>query len=576
MASSTHRVALLSSFTLDALPPLVDQALEPDGLELSWHVGPFNQYQQMILDPDSELYRFEPGVVFLAVDAEDLFAELLDIAAGESSARLETAQRRLNAYGETIATLAERLPSATIVVHNLARQRPQPHPLLAYSSPAGIGALIDRANLTLAEQAEGTANLLVLDVAQLVTQDTPGGTFDPRYYYLAKMRLRQTALEALAGWYRRVLLARHGRRKKCIVLDLDNTLWGGIVGEDGIENLQIASDGPGRAYQDFQRVLLSYRATGTVLALNSKNDEALALEAMRDHPEMLLRPESFAAMRINWQDKAVNLQELAAELNLGLDSFVFLDDSPHERERVRRVLPQVTVPDFPADPSELPSFAASLPLFDVLALTDEDRRRSDLYDHERRRREKQQKIGSVETFLKELDIRVSVQLADRFALPRVAQLTQRTNQFNLTTRRYTLSDLQDRQAGTDCWVYAATTADDIGDSGIVGAAVVEAEGSSHARLDTFLMSCRVLGRGIESAFLAGIAQDLRQRGVSELVAEYLPTERNGVCRDFLPTHGFHERETAFVGSVDELADGGPAWVDLTVAIPVGDAGQTSV
>ena len=164
MAASVQRVALLSSFTLDALPPLVDRALEGDGPAPSWYVGPFNQYRQMILDPQSELYRFEPQVVFLAVDTEDLFAELPDASAGESTARLETAERCVQAYSELIATLAERLGSATIVVHNLARQRPQPHPLLAYASPAGIGALVDRANLALAERAEKTANLLVLDV----------------------------------------------------------------------------------------------------------------------------------------------------------------------------------------------------------------------------------------------------------------------------------------------------------------------------------------------------------------------------------------------------------------------------
>jgi FkbH-like protein len=380
------------------------------------------------------------------------------------------------------------------------------------------------------------------------------------------MRLGRQALEALAEHYCRLLRAFVGLRKKCIVLDLDNTLWGGILGEDGSDHLQLSDDGPGKAFHDMQRILLDYYETGTLLAICSKNDELLALSAIREHPGMLLRPNHFAAMRINWQSKADNLRQIAAELNLGLDSFVFLDDSELERAEVRRLVPAVTTPELPADPSDYPAFVAQLPYFDALSTTEDDRHRSQMYVEDRERRTLAQTSDSLEDFLLGLNIQVVVRRSDRQLVPRLAQLSQRTNQFNLTTRRYTESDLMALLENQNWRLYGVLASDRIGDSGISGAAFVQVDpAAATARLDTFLVSCRVLGRGIESAFLAGVCSNLQASGLATLLAEYLPSEKNGVAREFLPNHGFQFTELGWRRPLDNGQTGCPAWIQLKLS-----------
>jgi FkbH-like protein len=372
-------------------------------------------------------------------------------------------------------------------------------------------------------------------------------------------------VEALAEYYSRLLSAFVGFRKKCIVLDLDNTLWGGTLGEDGVEHLQLSDDGPGKAFQDMQRILLDFHETGTLLAICSKNDELPAMAALREHPGMLLRPDHFASIRINWQNKAANLREIAAELNLDLNSFVFLDDSELEREEIRRLAPTVTIPDLPKDPSEYPSFLAQLSYFDALTTTEDDRRRGQMYIEDRARRTLAQTSNSLEDFLKGLQIQVVLRRGDRKSIVRLAQLSQRTNQFNLTTRRYTESDILALLEKKDWRLYGVLVSDRIGDSGVSGAASVEVDiATKTARLDTFLVSCRVLGRGIESAFLAGICSELKSAGIETLVADYIPTEKNRVAKDFLPKHGFQPVEGRWRFPLDRGQEVCPAWIRLVL------------
>jgi len=303
-----------------------------------------------------------------------------------------------------------------------------------------------------------------------------------------------------------------------------------------------------------------------LLGICSKNDEPLAMKVIREHPAMLLRPHHFAAMRINWQDKASNIIEMAHELNLGLDSFVFLDDSEFERADVQRRVPQVTVVDLPGDYSQYPEFVSRLPFFDALTTTEDDRRRGQMYVEDRERRAMEHTAESLEDFLRGLNIQVVVQRSTPQLVPRLAQLSQRTNQFNLTSHRYTESDLLSLQENQNWRLYAVLARDRIGDSGMSGAAFVEVEPATKtARLDTFLVSCRVLGRGIESAFLAGVCSDLQASGITTLVAEYVPTEKNGLARDFLSKHGFQFTEPSWRRALDDGQCGSPAWIQLKLS-----------
>jgi len=565
MSAKPLNCALLSSFTLDGVTGLVGGGLESLGVGCRWFVGPFNQYPQLILADNSELAAANPQVVFLAVAIEDLLDKLPSPWTNAPQRKAE-AERRIADFLSLVRKLAGRLPCAMIFVHDFLPLAPQGLPILAGQSEVGLRQLALEANYSLEKLASGFPNVRLVSLREAFRALPHTAVCDPRFFYVAKMRLGRQAMEALAGHYCRLLRAFAGLRKKCIVLDLDNTLWGGILGEDGIDHLQLSEDGPGKAFQDMQRILLDYCETGTLLAICSKNDESLALAAIREHPGMLLRPHHFAAMRINWQSKAANLRQIAAELNLGLDSFVFLDDSDMEREEVRRLAPEVTTPDLPADPSDYPAFVAQLPYFDALSTTEDDRRRSQMYVEDRERRALAQTADSLEDFLRGLNIQVVVRRSDRQWVPRLAQLSQRTNQFNLTTRRYSESDLLALLENRNWRLYGVLASDRIGDSGISGAAFVQIDpATATARLDTFLVSCRVLGRGIESAFLAGICSDLHASGVATLAAEYAPSGKNGMAKDFLPNHGFRCAEPGWQRRLDNGPGACPAWIQLQLS-----------
>jgi FkbH-like protein len=556
--------ALLSSFTLDPVVGFVSSRLESLGVGCRWFVSPFNQYPQLILADNSELAASRPQVVILAVAIEDLL-EKLPSPWTHAAERKAEAGRRIADFVALVRTLAGRLPSSTIWVHDFLPLAPQAQPILAGQSGLSLRQLALEANHALEKLAAELPNVHLVSLGEAFRALPHATLCDPRFYYVAKMRLGRPALEALASYYCRLLGAYVGLRKKCIVLDLDNTLWGGILGEDGLENLQLSDDGPGKAFQDMQRILLDYYETGTLLAICSKNDELPAMAAIRDHPGMLLRPNHFAAMRINWEDKASNLIALAKELNLGLDSLVFLDDSPFECAEVQRLAPQVTVLQMPSDPSDYPAFVAQLPYFDALSATEDDRRRGQMYVEDRQRRTLEKTADSLEDFLKGLNIQVVVERADRPLVSRLAQLSQKTNQFNLTTRRYTESDLLALLESTNWRLYAVRASDRIGDSGISGAAFVQVDlANATARLDTLLVSCRVLGRGIESAFLAGLCSDLQAAGVATLLAEYVPSEKNGLARDFLPKHGFQFTDPGWRRPLDKAQEGCPAWIQLSL------------
>jgi FkbH-like protein len=564
----TIKCALLSSFTLDALPAQVDRRIAESQAACEWWVCPYNQYHQQILDLGSDLFLFQPRIVFVAVAIEDMLTGLPS-AWNAPAKRQEAALRRLEEIIGLIRQLSERLPEAVIWVHSFMPLAPSPNAILGAKSSTGIRRLCAEGNRALFQLSDELPNIHVLPLDDVFAQRPAANLTDARFYYLAKMRLGRDAVDDLAQACARRVLAFCGVRKKCIVLDLDNTLWGGILGEDGIENLQLADDGPGKAFYDMQSALLEFYETGTLLAICSKNDEAQALKAIAEHPGMILRPEHFAAMRINWEDKASNLHNLASELNIGMDTMVFLDDSPFERAEVRRLAPFVTVPDMPTDASRYPAFVSSLPYFDALTATDDDRRRGAMYTHERQRKEFKHKAESLEDFLRGLDIRVDVAPADTLELSRLAQLSQRTNQFNLTTRRYSESEVAAFHRNESWRLYYLRAQDRFGDSGISGAAFVELQLSENrARLDSFFVSCRVLGRGIESAFLAGVIQELAAEGVRELLAEYLPTEKNRVAKDFLAAQKFEKlADNLWRYDITGAQPLCPAWISLTVLKP---------
>ncbi|MBO7083083.1 MAG: HAD-IIIC family phosphatase [Bacteroidales bacterium] len=378
-------------------------------------------------------------------------------------------------------------------------------------------------------------NLKVIDIEEFTSRYPAEDLMDWKFYLLSQMGMNPRLSASFQQWFAKKLDEIALKRKKCLVLDLDNTLWGGILGEDGPEGIKIGGDYPGKAFLFFQLGLLELSRNGVVLAVCSKNNEQEVLDLWVSHPFLVLRKEHFAAYRINWQDKASNLKELAEELNLGLDSFVFVDDNPTERALVKQLLPMVSVPEFPVQPYELPVFLKKLveEEFKVYSITEEDKAKTLQYQANAMRSNLQKRFDDFNDFLKSLDMHLTVEAANEYNIPRIAQMTQKTNQFNLTTRRYTDSEVKSMlEKG---WkVYCLSVADRFGDSGITGCAIIKGN-----EMDTFLLSCRILGKGIETAFLKKVLQMLRKEGVSEMNATYIPTAKNAQVKDFCAGIGMH-------------------------------------
>jgi len=336
--------------------------------------------------------------------------------------------------------------------------------------------------------------------------------------------------------------------RKCIVLDLDNTLWGGIVGEDGFEGIQLGLKSTGKAFVEFQHHLLSLHNRGIILAINSKNNEDDALKVIREHPDMVLREENFACLKINWNDKVSNMKEIASEVNIGLDSLVFFDDDPFNREIMKKILPQVLTVDMPKDPAFYASTLMELTDFNVLKITDEDTKRGQMYLQQRKRTELSKSTVSLDDFLKELNIKVNIKKADKFTIPRISQLTLKTNQFNLTTHRYQEEEIKKFVEDDKVMVHCAEVEDKFGNNGITSVFVIKENSSDEWLVDTFLLSCRVMGRGIENAIMSHILNEAKRKNVKKVVANYIPTKKNIPCKSFLEDFGFKKEGKNWIHS----------------------------
>lgn len=403
--------------------------------------------------------------------------------------------------------------------------------------PAGDAATADLLNRRLAELARTTTGIVLVDADAALIDLAPAARTDARLWYYGRIAYSDAAQARLADAFAAAWLAHERGPAKVLALDFDNTLWGGVYGDDGIDRLVCDSEAPGNAFKAFQQECLRLKAQGMLLVGLSKNN-ADAIDVFARHPGMALKASDFVATAVDWNAKPGNIRKLAAELNLGLDSFLFLDDSPHEREAMRRLCPSVMVPEMPADPALRPGWLRRLSATWPLRMTQEDQRRSEMYAAEIKGRRLREAAGSYDDYLRELEQRLVVAPVGPATLARVAQLHQRTNQFNLTTRRLGEAEISAMMAdGSRAVVVAGSVSDRFGDHGLTLAAVATLDGPS-ARIESFLMSCRVIGRQIETAFLGALIERLRALGVALVEGEYRPTAKNGLVENFYATHGF--------------------------------------
>jgi len=373
---------------------------------------------------------------------------------------------------------------------------------------------------------------------------------------LAKLPFASAYLPLYAEHVGRTIAAQRGKSRRCLILDLDNTVWGGIIGDDGLEGIVIGQgDATGEAHLDVQQTALALRDRGIVLAVSSKNNDEIARQPFREHPEMLLKEEHLAVFQANWNDKATNITAIAKELALGLDAMVFLDDNPVERNLVRGMLPQVAVPELPDNPALYTRYLLAGGFFEAVAFSDEDRKRAEFYQDNARRVALQQQVGDLDAYLVSLAMKITFQAFDDTGRSRITQLINKSNQFNLTTKRYSEDEVKDAQYSPDCFTLQVRLADVFGDNGMISVIICRRNGEDW-EIDTWLMSCRVLGRKVERAVLQEILSQARQQGIKRLLGVYIPTERNQLVEEHYAKLGFTHEATD--------PDGNSHW-SLTVA-----------
>lgn len=543
----TARVAILCSFNLDLLPRALAKAATAAGVGVESYLSGYGQWEADVVDAGSKLYAFAPTTTALFLDAEDAIPVLS--ADGTPTTLADAEARGMAAWQRAagaIRALLERT-TGTVLVHTLAAPPRSGLGLLegnaGYSHTAALAAY----NRELRALAARESRVHVLDYGALVADHGWSRWHDARLWHVGRMRLASASLPILARAYARYLAALHTPRRKCLVLDLDNTLWGGVIGEDGMGGIQIGHTGVGLAFREFQLAILALYRRGVILALASKNNPDDALAAIASHPDMVLRPEHFAATEIHWQDKASSVRRLAERLNIGLDSLVFWDDSELERGMMRDQVPEVLVVDVPADPSDYARAALDLPCFDALSLTAEDQRRGQMYREAAERDSFLEEstrgagAGALDAYYASLEMVVHIDPATDVTIPRIAQLTHRTNQFNLSTKRYSEAEIRTKSKDAAWRVYGMSLRDRFGDLGLIGAALLEV-GADAWQLDTFLMSCRALGRRVEDAFAAHLAREALAAG-KPLHGAFVPTKKNAPMREMLDRLGWLHGES---------------------------------
>ncbi len=540
------RVALLRSYTAEPIEPILKLRLLLDGYQPSIWVGGYNQYTQEILDRGSTLHEFRPDLVLMMIRLEEVMPDFVDeFGSRPSSHWAERVAQKVREIGGLVERIEAAFP-AQVVVQSMTLHGTY----FGVNDPQradGQNALVQSFNQGLAAEFARRKGTYLWDFDRLVRAKGHENLYDPKMWYVSRHPVRESAYPAIVDDLIRYVRSAFGRIRKCVVVDLDNTLWGGIVGEDGIEGIKLGRDYPGNCYRDFQKELLKLYHRGILLAISSKNNESDALEVLDKHPDMVLRRKHFAAYRINWQDKASNLKALAKDLNIGMDSMVFIDDNPRECELVRQQCPQCDVFCLPEKPYLIPRFLESVPGLECVSLTEEDSRRGEMYQAQLVRGQTAAKFENLQDFWKDLELEVRIEPAQPFSIPRIAQLTQRTNQMNMTTRRYNESQVEALAADPKWRVVSVAAKDRFGDHGIIGVMFIRLDGE-HCHIDNFLMSCRVLGMNIEQYMIAYAAAVGRQARAKTLVGEFIPTAKNKVAADMYPKLGFRKLTDTLFGT----------------------------
>ncbi len=533
-AARTAKVAIAGSYTTTQLGTMLRFAAARIGIHVELYESSYGQYQQELIDPGSALYAFAPDILLLAVHEGDLhLAEFCQNPA-------EHVQREVTRW-TTLWGVAAKHSRARIVQHNFAVPCEIPTGHLAARLPGSRYMMTQAVNAGLGTAA-GTA-VSIVDCERLSALIGKQQWCDPRYWNISKQAVALDALPLLARHTAAVIAADLGLSRKCLVLDLDNTLWGGVIAEEGLAGIQLGQGAAGEAFVAFQEYLLKLKRKGVILTVCSKNNHADAILPFEQHSEMRLKLSDIALFVANWNAKPENIRTIADTLQLGLDALVFVDDNPVERDIVRKFLPQVDVLPLPEDPAYYVRSLAQYLLLETAALTAEDSERTSQYQARAHIKQLEAAANSIEDFYRSLQMQAIVTPFEQTQLPRVAQLIGKTNQFNLTTRRHGMSQLDAFVHDPHCVHLALRLRDRYADHGLVSVMIARRDGST-LDIDTWLMSCRVIGRTVETTMLEHLCRRAMELGCTSLRGTYLPTQKNAMAAEAYARQGFSRLSSA--------------------------------
>ena len=539
------RIAFVGSFTLNGFEETMQVQCNDEKINCITYNSPYNQFNQEILNEDSNLYKFKPDLIFLIIDSRIILEDSFYFSnINSEDEKKKFTSKKFDEINNLIKIISKKSQSK-IVITNFTI--PTYTSLGIYESKIEYGTkeIILDLNKKLKVLSKNIDSCYVYDFNSFVTKFGEKNVIDYKKMYYGDIKINFDIIPHLIYEFLSYVKPILGLNKKCIVLDLDNTLWGNIIGEDGFEGIKIGPYTEGRSFVEFQKVIKSLSENGIILAINSKNNQKDAMKAINEHPHMILREQDFSCMKINWNDKISNMKEISNELNIGLDSIVFFDDDPVNRELIRMSMPEINTVELPEDPSTYAEILRNLNDFNTLKITKDDTERKKMYSQEQNRQKLESNTENLNEYLKKLDIKIKIKLDNKIAISRISQLILKTNQFNLTTKRYQEEQIKEFVEDETMIVGCSEVEDKFGENGITNVFIIKTK-SNEWIIDTFLLSCRIMGRGIEEGIIGKILEIAKQKGIEKITATFIPTEKNKPAENFLKNYGFKKENENWV------------------------------
>jgi len=501
------------------------------------YLTPYAQYNQEILNNNSTLYSEKYDLIFFSIDVRNLLGDFIyNPYALTDENRIEF----YNSLESSLTTLFANLLQKTdcyIIVQNFNTIFNTSYGILENDQEFGLYNIINKLNFWLIEYTKKNKKVIIFDYNNFISNLGKENAFDEKLYHLGDIILKPNLIPRLSNEYLRYIKAFLGLQKKCIVLDLDNTLWGGIIGESDINQISLSPFNDGKPFYNFQNLLYSYYKRGVILAINSKNNYKDAINVIQNHPHMILKENYFTSIKINWNNKVDNIIEIAKDINIGLDSIVFIDDDDLNCEMVGKLLPEVEVVHLPKDPTRYLNTLINRNLFDTFTITKEDLNKGEMYEAENQRKKLNLSYSDINEYLLNLNIEVDIYKNYVNHLKRISQLTLKTNQFNTTTLRFNELQIEEKLNNSKNLIYSVNVKDKFGDSGITGVAILNTKDNKWM-IENFLLSCRVLGRNIENVILEFIINEAKNNDINYIEAHFIPSNKNMIAASIFQNNNF--------------------------------------